>query len=165
LNTRQNGLIRKRSDLSSNGSQLASIGSNTSTGNKKQKISAPTFATSLLSKGGSLAIALQSNRRSNKSRTTFVQRGAGGSSSEVSTSSFQKCIAFHHVVFHSAHGKGSQLSKSSSGTGPSQSSSSHGVGKVRHGASKDAAKASFKSSDSLFAKLALGGYSIHGKKR
>jgi hypothetical protein len=141
---------------------LASVGSSTS-GNKKQKIAAPTFATSLLSKGGSLAIALQTNRRSNKSRTTFVQRGASGSASEVS-SSFQKSIAFNHVVFHSAHSKSQLSAKSNSGANGYSQSSSHGFGKAAQlGATKDSTKASFKNSDSLFAKLALGGY--NSKKR
>jgi hypothetical protein len=137
--------------------------------NKKQKTtSSVTFATSLLSKGGSLAIALQANRKSNKARTTFVSKsGTGGgttngaasslSLSSKASSSFHKSIAFNHVVFHSSNsntasrsqfGKGSTSNKLSNITnnGPA-------IGKAPAANSMKGAS----NQDSLFSKVALMG--------
>ena len=113
-------MVRKRSTVSSNSASVLSH-SQDSGAHKKQKVGGfPTFTTSLLNKGGSLAMALQANRA--KTRTSFVQRNAGsnGGSNESGgggvSSSYQKCIAFNHVVFHHASSSNSrsQLSKTSS---------------------------------------------------
>lgn len=139
---------------------------NISQQSKKQKTtSSVTFATSLLSKGGSLAIALQANRKSNKARTSFVSKaGNGGTTSSVASkasSSFQKCIAFNHVVFHSSNsntaGSRSQSmkgGKSSSATGNASNHKLSNVTNNRFVGTTAATKVS-SNQDSLFSKLAL----------
>lgn len=140
---------------------------NASQQNKKQKTSSNvTFATTLLSKGGSLAIALQANRKSNKARTTFVSKaGTGGtttSSSSLSSkasSSFQKCIAFNHVVFHSSNSNTASRSQSAKGnSGTSNSKLSNITNNGIMGKTSMAAGIKVSSNqDSLFSKLALSG--------
>ena len=138
---------------------------NISQQSKKQKTtSSVTFATSLLSKGGSLAIALQANRKSNKARTSFVSKaGNGGTTSSVASkasSSFQKCIAFNHVVFHSSNSNTTSRSqsmkggKSSSATGNGSNHKLSNVTNNRFVGTTAATKVS-SNQDSLFSKLAL----------
>ena len=133
--------------------------------NKKQKTTSNvTFATSLLSKGGSLAIALQANRKSNKARTTFVSKaGPGGITSSSLTSkassSFQKCIAFSHVVFHSSNSNPAIRSismKGISGTSNNKLSNITNNGLVGKAPVTNSMKGS-SNQDSLFSKIALTG--------
>ena len=123
---------------------------------KKQKTTANvTFATSLLSKGGSLAIALQANRKSNKARTSFVSKtGSGGANTSMSSkasSSFQKCIAFNHVVFHSSNSNTASRSQSLKGSNKLSNITNKGL------AVKTTSTKVSSNQDSLFSKLALTG--------
>ena len=124
--------------------------------NKKQKTTSNvTFATSLLSKGGSLALALQANRKSNKARTTFVSKaGTGGTTASSSSSSFQKCIAFNHVVFHSSNSN-ITTSRSQSVKGSNFGTSHNHLSNITNN-SLGAYKVS-SNQDSLFSKFALTG--------
>lgn len=136
--------------------------SNTNQQSKKQKTTSNvTFATSLLSKGGSLAIALQANRKSNKARTSFVSKtgsaGANTSLSSKASSSFQKCISFNHVVFHSSNSNSASRSQSVKGSNNSRPNNklSNITNKGLAVKATDAKVAS--NQDSLFSKLALQG--------
>jgi hypothetical protein len=131
--------------------------------NKKQKTTSNvTFATSLLSKGGSLAIALQANRKSNKARTTFVSNaGTGGTTTTTSSlsskASFQKSIAFNHVVFHSTNSNTASRSQSIQGSsGVSNNKLSNITNNGIVGKATGMQKVSL-NQDSLFSKLALTG--------
>jgi hypothetical protein len=103
-------LARKRSVSSSQSESQTSLGrSNESSTNKTIPFSG------LSNPGTSLALALQNSRRSTKLRTSFVRSQSsqsGNSSSDVVCSSFNKNIAFNHIVFHSISESQSQLSKS-----------------------------------------------------
>jgi hypothetical protein len=106
LQRMKNGLERPRIVSSSNSSSSVNM-----LANRKNPIPFP-LTTSLIQKGGSLALALKASR-SNKMRTSFVREGSVGNTSHVASTSFQKCIAFNHVVFHSVDSR-SGFSKSNS---------------------------------------------------
>ncbi|GAX17179.1 hypothetical protein FisN_10Lh026 [Fistulifera solaris] len=89
LQRMKNGLARKRS-VSSTASKSASD----TGGSKRQKKG---IFGEVFHAGGSLAIALQANRRS-KSRTSFVRTGAA-TSSETRIHQQSTSISFNHVVF------------------------------------------------------------------
>lgn len=115
---KQNGLEKKRSVSTSSssrssltsGSDIASVGS----GQLTRAFGAP------LGKGGSLALALQANRR-NKPKTSFLgNKSTSTSAKDSGSSSMGKFIARgSHVLFHTAasvegHSSLSNLSKASS---------------------------------------------------
>jgi len=94
---------------------------------KKAKTTpAVSFGGSFL-KGGSLALALQANTSScSKQRTSFLRTSSTGTSNE-STASFQKSIAFNHVVFKSADNRSNLSNGSSNKQSRAPSVATHGL--------------------------------------
>jgi hypothetical protein len=162
VHTLKNGLVRKRSQSSSVSDSQSALGRGAAPSKSAASLAATgsTLTTSLLHKGGSLAIALQASRRSSSSttRTSFVRSTTTGSGSTEASSSFQKCIAFNHVVFHTSTNSNSR----------SQMSAKHSKGAAtsRLGAapsrplsvSAGTARITNKRSASLFSHLAVAGF-------
>jgi hypothetical protein len=121
-----------------------------------------TLTTSLLHKGGSLAIALQASRRSSSTtstRTSFVRSSTTtGSGSTEASSSFQKCIAFNHVVFHASTNSNSrsQMSKHSKSATSRLGAATSRPSSVSAGMAS--AASTNKRSASLFSHLAVAGF-------
>jgi len=122
---------------------------------KRQK-TVSSLTGSLFTTGGSLAIALQANRRS-KSRTSFVRTSSIGTTTTDSRASLQtSSISFNHVVFRAT--ENSQLSKSnfsnSAATGGSRRAS---LGSSMKKVSAPSAKEN-STSASLWTKAVVAGF-------
>jgi hypothetical protein len=142
----KNGLARKRSTSSSqpissgNSSAIAPLFLNHTSNdenanpNKKPKLGTSggqTLSSSIFTKGGCLALALQNNRATTKSRTSFARTVSNGTNSTTGTtnqdttsSSYLKSIAFNHVVFSSIENNGSRSQSRPSQFGSSTTNNS-----------------------------------------
>jgi len=114
----QNGLARKRSTQSSSSSTCENK-SDEHDSRKKQKTSDSSSASSFsrFASGGCLARALAASQRP-KQRTSFLRSGSSAGSNNESTASFQKSIAFSHVVFQSADSRSNLSNPSMTKNGP-----------------------------------------------
>lgn len=153
----QNGLARKQNQSLQLPPRSSSVSSASSSAPAAKTLRASAVFAGGMLQGGSLAIALQASRR-NKTRTSFLRSGSTGT--KEGTASFQKSIAFTHVVFQATN------SRSSVPSNPSSNPVSSNLGGPSHQAKRlggflglnAAAAKKPRKADTLWSKAIVGGF-------